>query len=207
MLAPSLIARRNVDEDVAFSFATVSGNHSFLRLDELCRSRKITTELVGMSQILPWTCHDLQTNRGLRHRSAGLPFISVSRYRAECAPSDHRPRCPRIGPYEVTALIGEGGMGRVWRAHHAGLSGTMPGRCLRLSCRSRTSRTVSTRGTGPRLAQSSEHRARLWLGERRRHDGVGDGARGGTHRTRSASRGVLFLLMRRSPSQADCRGP
>ncbi|HET9384750.1 MAG TPA: protein kinase [Gemmatimonadales bacterium] len=25
----------------------------------------------------------------------------------------------RIGPYEVTALIGEGGMGKVWRAHHA----------------------------------------------------------------------------------------
>jgi eukaryotic-like serine/threonine-protein kinase len=27
----------------------------------------------------------------------------------------------RIGPYEVTALIGEGGMGRVWLAHHTGL--------------------------------------------------------------------------------------
>jgi eukaryotic-like serine/threonine-protein kinase len=27
----------------------------------------------------------------------------------------------RLGPYEVTALIGEGGMGKVWRAHHAGL--------------------------------------------------------------------------------------
>jgi eukaryotic-like serine/threonine-protein kinase len=24
----------------------------------------------------------------------------------------------RVGPYEVTALIGEGGMGKVWRAHH-----------------------------------------------------------------------------------------
>jgi eukaryotic-like serine/threonine-protein kinase len=27
----------------------------------------------------------------------------------------------RIGPYEITALIGEGGMGKVWRAHHSGL--------------------------------------------------------------------------------------
>jgi serine/threonine-protein kinase len=27
----------------------------------------------------------------------------------------------RLGPYEVTALIGEGGMGKVWRAHHTGL--------------------------------------------------------------------------------------
>ena len=24
----------------------------------------------------------------------------------------------RLGPYEITALIGEGGMGKVWRAHH-----------------------------------------------------------------------------------------
>src|SRR5688572_15941216 len=27
----------------------------------------------------------------------------------------------RLGPYEVTVLIGEGGMGKVWRAHHSGL--------------------------------------------------------------------------------------
>src|SRR5262245_10917247 len=27
----------------------------------------------------------------------------------------------RLGPYEVSALIGEGGMGKVWRAHHLGL--------------------------------------------------------------------------------------
>jgi hypothetical protein len=27
----------------------------------------------------------------------------------------------RIGPYEITALIGEGGVGQVWRAHHTAL--------------------------------------------------------------------------------------
>jgi serine/threonine-protein kinase len=28
----------------------------------------------------------------------------------------------RLGPYEVTVLIGEGGMGKVWRAHHTALN-------------------------------------------------------------------------------------
>ena len=28
----------------------------------------------------------------------------------------------RLGPYEITALIGEGGMGKVWRAHHGALN-------------------------------------------------------------------------------------
>jgi serine/threonine protein kinase len=27
----------------------------------------------------------------------------------------------RVGPYEVTALLREGGMGKVWRAHHTAL--------------------------------------------------------------------------------------
>ena len=27
----------------------------------------------------------------------------------------------RLGPYEITALIGEGGMGKVWRARHPAL--------------------------------------------------------------------------------------
>ena len=27
----------------------------------------------------------------------------------------------RIGPYEVTSLLGEGGMGKVWRARHSAL--------------------------------------------------------------------------------------
>ena len=31
-------------------------------------------------------------------------------------------RGSRIGPYEVTALVGEGGMGTVWRAHHTALN-------------------------------------------------------------------------------------
>src|SRR5262249_57103548 len=28
----------------------------------------------------------------------------------------------RLGPYEITVLIGEGGMGKVWRAHHTALN-------------------------------------------------------------------------------------
>ena len=42
----------------------------------------------------------------------------------------------RLGPYEITALIGEGGMGKVWRAHHTALKRddalkVLPG-CLRV---------------------------------------------------------------------------
>jgi hypothetical protein len=28
----------------------------------------------------------------------------------------------RLGPYEVTAFLGEGGRGKVWWAHHTGLT-------------------------------------------------------------------------------------
>jgi len=38
-------------------------------------------------------------------------------------PGTNVPLAPgtRIGPYKITALIGEGGMGKVWRAHHTAL--------------------------------------------------------------------------------------
>ena len=65
----------------------------------------------------------------------------------------------RLGPYEITALIGEGGMGKVWRAHHTALKRDDAIRCCRM--RSRLTLTASLDSgerQDARLPQSSEHR-------------------------------------------------
>ena len=70
----------------------------------------------------------------------------------------------RLGPYEVTALLGEGGMGKVWRAHHAALNETMRSMCRRMDSRRTRSAALESGGSaGPCVVESSEHRPRLRL--------------------------------------------
>ena len=80
----------------------------------------------------------------------------------------HMPIGPgsRLGPYEVTALIGEGGMGKVWRAHHTGLKRDDALKVLPDAFASDPDRLARfrARSAGPRVAESSEHRARLRSG-------------------------------------------
>ena len=46
---------------------------------------------------------------------------TAGRLAVECLRTCPSAPAARLGPYEVTALIGEGGMGEVWRAHHTAL--------------------------------------------------------------------------------------
>ena len=66
----------------------------------------------------------------------------------------------RVGPYEVTALIGEGGMGKVWRAHHLALKRDDALKVLPDAFLSRpgAARALPARSAGACLAQPSQHR-------------------------------------------------
>jgi serine/threonine protein kinase len=59
----------------------------------------------------------------------------------------------RVGPYEVTALLGEGGMGKVWRAHHTALKRDDAVKVLRMRLR----RTLTASLDSGERRKSSRH--------------------------------------------------
>ena len=72
-----------------------------------------------------------------------------------------------IGPYQVSALIGTGGMGEVYSARDTKLNRLVAIKvcCPRAGQRSRPPRTVQSRSAAACLTQSSAHRADPWLRE------------------------------------------
>jgi serine/threonine protein kinase len=64
----------------------------------------------------------------------------------------------RIGPYEITALIGEGGMGKVWRAHHTGLKRDDALKALPDAFAPRPTRSIPVKSAGDRVAESFRRR-------------------------------------------------
>jgi serine/threonine-protein kinase len=103
----------------AASGRDVSSRASFL--DEACKGdRVLRSEVERLLSV------QQPTGDFLEHPIARM----LARLPEDATHSDHSAaRAPqmtiglgsRIGSYEVTALLGEGGMGRVWRAHHTAL--------------------------------------------------------------------------------------
>ena len=91
-------------------------------------------------------------------------------------------RGTKLGPYEILARIGAGGMGDVYRARDARLERDVAIKVLPsglLTDEGRTE-TVPQRGSCPSEAQSSQYCRRVRRGGARRHRLFGDGVRCGT---------------------------
>ena len=102
----------------------------------------------------------------------------------------------RVGAFEVVAAIGAGGMGEVYRARDTKLQRDVALKILPDDVRrgSGAPRALRARSDDARVAQSSEHRARLRNRGQRRHARAGHGARRGrrpraAHRSRRAADG------------------
>jgi serine/threonine protein kinase len=89
----------------------------------------------------------------------------------------------RLGPYEILAPIGAGGMGEVYRARDSKLNRDVALKLLPPAFARDSERlALPPRGAGARGAESSEHRGDLRTGRER--------ARHGTGGRRDASRAV-----------------
>ncbi len=111
-----------------------------------------------------------------------------------------------LGPYEVVARIGAGGMGEVFRARHQAESRRRD-QSAADGCgeRSGSARSLQPRSASPRVAQPSEHRRYLWRRRQRRRARARHGNRrrtdaGGSNRPAEGQRSRGFRSTKRCPS-------
>ena len=90
------------------TFASIGGE-SLVRCTEMGQ-----TDVLGRRQGKANTTSSLITNPVDSPQPRIITAVS-----SDCRVIDSR---YALGPYEITALIGEGGMGKVWRAHHTALN-------------------------------------------------------------------------------------
>ena len=103
----------------AASERDVSSRASFL--DEACKGDSVLRSEVERLLSVQQPTGDFLEHPIARVLARGPDDATHSDVRAARAPQMTIGLGSRIGSYEITALLGEGGMGRVWRAHHTAL--------------------------------------------------------------------------------------
>ena len=114
----------------------------------------------------------------------------------------------RLGPYEIIAGLGAGGMGEVYHAHDSKLNRDVAIKVLLPAVANDSDRLARFSREAQVLAQPSEHRAHpRHQRVQRRHGLVMEDYWGESLSVRGCGGGRLSLHIRRHPRQRQCGGP